>query len=171
MPTEEMFPIPEVPKGYLAGAVICKKEKIKFNVGRKRWAVEVKNAGDRPIQVSVHIAQITVRLTAKVGSHYPFLETNPSLIFDRLLSYGTHLDIAAGTAVRFEPGERKTVSLVEYGGKKLLSGGNGLGSGPFEESARETTIKDMVEKHKFGHKKQEQVQEGIMAEMDREVVS
>jgi urease len=51
MPTEEMFPIPEPPKGYLAGAVICKKEKIKFNVGRKRWAVEVKNAGDRPIQV------------------------------------------------------------------------------------------------------------------------
>jgi hypothetical protein len=51
MPTEEMFPIPEPPKGYLAGAVICKKEKIKFNAGRKRWAVEVKNAGDRPIQV------------------------------------------------------------------------------------------------------------------------
>jgi urease len=93
------------------------------------------------------------------------------LIFDRLLSYGTHLDIAAGTAVRFEPGERKTVSLVEYGGKKLLSGGNGLGSGPFDESARNTTIKDMVEKHKFGHKKQEQVQEGTMAEMDPEVVS
>jgi urease len=93
------------------------------------------------------------------------------LIFDRLLSYGTHLDIAAGTAVRFEPGERKTVSLVEYGGKKLLSGGNGLGTGPFDESIRETIIKDMVEKHKFGHKKQEHVQEGTIAEMDPEVVS
>lgn len=93
------------------------------------------------------------------------------MIFDRLLSYGTHLDIASGTAVRFEPGERKTVSLVEYGGKKLLSGGNGLGTGPFDESLRETDIKEMVEKHKFGHKKQEQVQEGTMAEMDREVVS
>jgi hypothetical protein len=51
IPSEDMFPIPEVPKGYLAGAVVCKKEKIKFNVGKKRWAVEVKNAGDRPIQV------------------------------------------------------------------------------------------------------------------------
>lgn len=51
IPSEEMFPIPEVPKGYLAGAVVCKKEKIKFNVGKERWAVEVKNAGDRPIQV------------------------------------------------------------------------------------------------------------------------
>jgi urease len=99
------------------------------------------------------------------------LETNPSLIFDRLLSYGTHLDIAAGTAVRFEPGERKTVSLVEYGGKKLLSGGNGLGTGPFDESLRETKIKEMVEKHKFGHKKQDKVEEGTMAEMDPEVVS
>ena len=93
------------------------------------------------------------------------------MIFDRLLSYGTHLDIASGTAVRFEPGERKTVSLVQYGGKQWLSGGNGLGTGTFDESLRETTIKDMVEKHKFGHKKQEQVKEGTMAEMDPEVVS
>jgi len=92
------------------------------------------------------------------------------LIFDRLLSYGTHLDIASGTAVRFEPGERKTVSLVQYGGKQWLSGGNGLGTGTFDESLRETSIKDMVEKHKFGHKKQEQVREGTMAEMDPEVV-
>ena len=106
----------------------------------------------------------------QVGSHYPFLETNPSLIFDRLLSYGTHLDIASGTAVRFEPGERKTVSLVEYGGKKLLSGGSGLGAGPFDESARNTRIKDMVEKHKFGHKKQEKVEFSKVPEMDREVV-
>lgn len=93
------------------------------------------------------------------------------MIFDRLLSYGTHLDIAAGTAVRFEPGERKTVSLVQYGGKQWLSGGNGLGTGTFDESLRETTIKDMVGKHKFGHKKQEVVKEGTMAEMDPEVVS
>jgi urease len=111
------------------------------------------------------------KLILQVGSHYPFLETNPSLIFDRMLSYGTHLDIASGTAVRFEPGERKTVSLVEYGGKKLLSGGNGLGAGAFDESIRETKIKEMVEKHKFGHKKQDVVQEGTVAEMDREVVS
>jgi urease len=63
MPTEEMFPIPEEPKGYLAGAVICKKEKIKFNVGRKRWAVEVKNAGDRPIQVRACSITLEFQLT------------------------------------------------------------------------------------------------------------
>ena len=58
IPSEEMFPIPEAPKGYLAGAVVCKKEKIKFNVGKKRWAVEVKNAGDRPIQVCLSCRQL-----------------------------------------------------------------------------------------------------------------
>jgi urease len=93
------------------------------------------------------------------------------LIFDRLLSYGTHLDIPAGTAVRFEPGERKTVSLVQVGGTKLLSGGSGLGSGPFEEAKREEVVRDKVEKGGFGHKKQETVKEGEVPEMDREVVS
>lgn len=107
----------------------------------------------------------------QVGSHYLFLETNPALIFDRLFSYGTHLDIAAGTAVRFEPGERKTVSLVGVGGSKHLSGGSGLGSGPFEEAKRESVVREMVEKGGFGHRKQESVQEGQVAEMDREVVS
>ena len=110
-------------------------------------------------------------MESKVGSHYLFLETNPALIFDRLLSYGTHLDIAAGTAVRFEPGERKTVSLVEVGGRKLLSGGSGLGSGIFDESQRAGKVKQMVEKGGFAHKKQESVQEGDVPEMDREVVS
>lgn len=156
IPSEDLFPLPSPPTGPLPGAVICLKTKIQLNVGRKRWFVEVKNAGDRPIQV---------------GSHYLFLETNPSLIFDRLLAYGTRLDIPAGTAVRFEPGERKTVSLVQVGGNRLLSGGSGLGSGPFEESKRETTVKDLVEKGKFGHKTQERVDEAPVPEMDREVVS
>jgi urease beta subunit len=156
IPSEDLFPLPSPPTGPLPGAVICLKTKIQLNVGRKRWFVEVKNAGDRPIQV---------------GSHYLFLETNPSLIFDRLLAYGTRLDIPAGTAVRFEPGERKTVSLVQVGGNRLLSGGSGLGSGPFEESKRETTVKGLVEKGKFGHKKQERIEEAPVPEMDREVVS
>jgi urease len=135
---------------------VCLKTKIALNVGRKRWLIEVKNSGDRPIQV---------------GSHYLFLETNPALIFDRLLSYGTHLDIPAGTAVRFEPGERKTVPLVEVGGKRLLSGGSGLGSGPFEESKRKGVVRELVEKGGFGHKTQDQVEEGPVPEMDREVVN
>lgn len=73
--------------------------------------------------------------------------------------------------MRFEPGERKTVSLVEIGGKKLLSGGSGIGAGAFDESRRETDIKEMVEKRGFGHRKQENVREGTVPEMDREVVS
>jgi urease len=88
-----------------------------------------------------------------------------------LLSYGCHLDIPAGTAVRFEPGERKTVSLVQVGGKKLLSGGSGLGSGVFDESKRQGVVRELIEKGGFGHKKQESVREGQIPEMDREVVS
>ena len=172
IPSSDLFPIPGPPKDPLPGSVVCRKEKIKLNVGRKRWLVEVKNAGDRPIQVYISPQSADPCLTIiKVGSHYPFLETNPALVFDRLLSYGTHLDIAAGTAVRFEPGERKTVSLVEVGGRRLLSGGSGLGTGPIEESKREGVVRDMVENGGFRHKKQDLVQEGSVLEMDREVVS
>lgn len=88
-----------------------------------------------------------------------------------MASYGLHLDIPSGAAVRFEPGERKTVSLVEFGGARIVMGGSGLGSGPFDEDARHNRIKDAVEKHKFGHKKQEKIEEAPVPELDREVVS
>lgn len=91
------------------------------------------------------------------------------MIFDRVLSYGTHLDIPAGTAVRFEPGERKTVSLVQVGGSRLLSGGSGLGSGQFTEQKR-GNIEEVVIRNGFGHRKQEVVEEASVPEMDREVV-
>ncbi|KAK4687070.1 urease, partial [Tremellales sp. Uapishka_1] len=151
VPSADLFPVPEASKigNSLPGAVICRKEKIKLNVKRKRLLLEVKNAGDRPIQV---------------GSHYLFLETNPSLIFDRALSYGTHLDIPAGTAVRFEPGEKKTVSLVQVGGKKVLSGGSGLGSGEFQEEKRAS-----LNIEEFGDVKQGDIGEAKVTEMDREV--
>ncbi|TXT11062.1 hypothetical protein VHUM_01813 [Vanrija humicola] len=156
IPSEDLFPIPEPlasPKD-LPGAVICRKEKIKINVGRERWLVEVKNEGDRPIQV---------------GSHYHFLEANKSLRFDRLLAYGRRLDIAAGTAVRFEPGERKTVSLVDIGGDRILSGGNGLGAGPFNEAKRNTVVFENVTTRGFSHKKQDVVKPAPPHEIDREV--
>ena len=120
---------------------------------------------------SYHLSYVVVLMDDQVGSHYLFLETNPALIFDRMLSYGTRLDIPAGTAVRFEPGERKTVSLVEVGGTKLLSGGSGLGSGSFAEERRNGDVREMVEKGGFGHAKQKSVQEGSVPKMDREVVS
>ncbi|OXM75442.1 urease [Cryptococcus neoformans Bt63] len=154
IPSADVFPAAPEPADTLLGALICRKETVKINASRRRFRLEVKNAGDRPVQV---------------GSHYHFLETNPALIFDRLLSYGYHLDIPAGTAVRFEPGEKKTVTMVEFGGKKIFHGGSGLGNGSFDENLRETKVKEMVEKGGFGHKEQEKIEEGPVTEMNREV--
>jgi urease subunit beta len=78
---------------------ILRPEPIELCPGRHRIEVEVANTGDRPIQV---------------GSHYPFAEVNPELAFDRVAARGMRLDIPAGTAVRFEPGDRRTVGLVAF---------------------------------------------------------
>ena len=80
--------------------------------------LEVANHGDRPIQV---------------GSHYHFVETNRALVFDRRAAYGMRLDIPAGTAVRFEPGDTKTVKLVSIAGARIILGGNAWVSGPVVE--------------------------------------
>jgi len=88
---------------------------IDINVGRRTVTVEVENTGDRPIQV---------------GSHYHFYETNTSLRFDRESTRGFRLDIAAGTAVRFEPGQARTVQLIEYGGRQQVFGFQGRIMGP-----------------------------------------
>jgi urease subunit beta len=90
---------------------------IQANVGRRTVRLLVQNTGDRPIQV---------------GSHYHFFETNSALAFDRALAYGMRLNIAAGTAVRFEPGEEKEVALTEFGGRRVIHGFNGLVEGPLE---------------------------------------
>jgi urease len=79
-----------------------------------------------------------------VGSHYHFIETNPYLDFDREIAYGKRLDIPAGTAVRFEPGDTKTATLVEIAGNRIIYGGNGLASGPVDEF----NIKGIMEKIK-----------------------
>jgi urease subunit gamma/beta len=88
---------------------------IELNAGRVTVTVPVTNLGDRPIQV---------------GSHYHFIETNAALRFNRAKAYGMRLNIPAGTAVRFEPGETKTVTLVEIAGNKIIRGGNNVASGP-----------------------------------------
>jgi urease subunit beta len=88
---------------------------IELNKDRKTLIVSVENSGDRPIQV---------------GSHYHFCETNSSLRFDRIISLGYRLDIPAGTAVRFEPGQSRTVRLVEYGGLRRVFGFQGKTMGP-----------------------------------------
>lgn len=93
----------------LPGAYEISPGEIELNAGRNAVMLSVTNVGDRPIQV---------------GSHYHFGETNVALTFDRSIARGKRLDIPAGTAVRFEPGETKTVALVEIAGKKVVSGGN-----------------------------------------------
>lgn len=91
----------------IPGEMKIDKGDIQLNVGRKTISIHVANHGDRPIQV---------------GSHYHFYETNEALVFDRQASYGFRLNIAAGTAVRFEPGQTRTVSLVELAGDRKVFG-------------------------------------------------
>ncbi|KAI9171643.1 Urease [Paramyrothecium foliicola] len=120
VPADSLFPLlasEEYSHEKQPGAVITVKGTIALNENRKRIRLKVTNKGDRPIQV---------------GSHYHFIETNPQLAFDRARSYGFRLDIPAGTSVRFEPGDTKTVTLVELGGNRVIRGGNNLASGGVE---------------------------------------
>jgi urease len=86
----------------------------------------------------------------KIGSHYHFIETNSALTFDRAKAYGKRLDIPAGTAVRFEPGDSKTVTLCSIAGAKIISGGNNLASGVVDQSRTDEIVKYLVQKG-FGH--------------------
>ena len=94
----------------IPGEIIPAAGDIELNTGLKAVAVKVANTGDRPIQV---------------GSHYHFFETNPALKFDRRKARGMRLDIAAGTAVRFEPGQTRDVQLVALAGKRVVYGFRG----------------------------------------------
>jgi len=107
---------------------------IEANAARRTARVLVKNTGDRPIQV---------------GSHYHFFEANRSLEFDRDAAYGMRLDIAAGTAVRFEPGEEKDVGLCEFGGSRVIHGCNGLVGGPLEAGGARARAIDKARKAGF----------------------
>jgi urease beta subunit len=96
------------------GEYFIESGEIEANVDRNVATVLVKNSGDRPIQV---------------GSHYHFFEVNRALVFDRDIARGMRLNIPAGTAVRFEPGEEKEVALVDFGGARRIFGHNGLVGG------------------------------------------
>ena len=99
----------------IPGECIVGDGDIEINAGRERVTLAVANRGDRPIQV---------------GSHYHFFETNEALDFDRPKARGFRLDIAAGTAVRFEPGQTRTVTLVALAGDRIVHGFNGRVRGP-----------------------------------------
>lgn len=91
-----------------------------LNTGRRTTTLVVQNTADRPIQV---------------GSHYHFAETNAALGFDRTAAQGMRLNIASGSAVRFEPGQQRTVELVDFGGARIVYGFRGLVNGPVDTSA------------------------------------
>ncbi len=121
------------------GGYVLAKESIEINVGRPRLKVKVRNTGDRPIQV---------------GSHYHFFEVNRALEFDRASTLGMRLDIAAGTGIRFEPGDQKEVSLVPYGGKQRVFGFNSLldGWAPSDAAYRPSGIEAIRRANELGFK-------------------
>jgi len=92
---------------FIPGQMFVEPGDIELNVGRRTLSIEVSNSGDRPVQI---------------GSHFHFYEVNDSLLFDRELTKGMRLNIVAGTAVRFEPGQKRTIELVEIAGDKKIYG-------------------------------------------------
>ena len=106
----------------IPGEIIVASGDIELNAGRRPLRISVANTGDRPIQV---------------GSHYHFYETNSALSFERAKAYGCRLNIAAGTAVRFEPGQIREVDLVEYAGGRRVYGFNAKVMGSLEDKRNE----------------------------------
>ena len=101
----------------IPGEIFAQDNEIELNAGRSTITLTVANTGDRPIQV---------------GSHYHFAETNGALAFDRAAARGFRLNIAAGTAVRFEPGQERAVELVAFAGERVVYGFTGAVMGPLE---------------------------------------
>lgn len=119
----------------IPGEILVADGEIELNVGRRTVTLTVANTGDRPVQV---------------GSHYHFAETNDALLFDRAAARGFRLDIAAGTAVRFEPGETRQVAIVAIAGARVIRGGNALADGPVTPAGRAATL-ERVRAAGFAH--------------------
>jgi urease subunit beta len=122
----------------IPGEYILAKGDIECNAGRSTGRITVMNTGDRPVQA---------------GSHFHFFEVNRKMEFDREKAFGMHLNIASGTAVRFEPGEAKEIELVAYGGTRSVHGFNNLVSGSTkEESSKQKAMENLAAAH-FKNKK------------------
>ncbi|KAJ8758884.1 hypothetical protein K2173_002663 [Erythroxylum novogranatense] len=143
VPSLDMFP--ELEDNEIPGGITYACGDITLNSGRKAVILKVVSIGDRPIQV---------------GSHYHFIEVNPSLVFDRMKAYGMRLNIPAGTAVRFEPGDCKSVVLVSIGGKKVIRGGNGIVDGPVDYN-NSVAVLEAINSRGFGNRVEENASEGV----------
>ena len=109
----------------IPGEYFLSKNPITANVGKKTIKINVKNTGDRPIQV---------------GSHTHFFETNKALMFQRNKTFGYHLNIPSGTSLRFEPGDSRNVELTEFGGKKIVFGFNNLVNGKLTKKQKKISV-------------------------------
>jgi urease subunit beta len=116
----------------IPGEYILQQNDIIANAGRSTVTVVVVNTGDRPVQI---------------GSHFHFFEVNRQLQFDRQAAYGMRLNIPAGTAVRFEPGEEKEVQLVTFGGNQKVYGFNNLLNGDITEENKEQAVQNALNDH------------------------
>ena len=121
----------------IPGEYLFDGEPIELNAGRATCTLQVNNTGDRPVQI---------------GSHYHFFEVNKAIIFDREAAYGMRLDLPAGTAVRIEPGEIKTVRLVALAGSREVYGGSGLVNGRLDDAATKLAALEKLKSAGFGNK-------------------
>jgi urease beta subunit len=112
---------------------------VELNAGRPTVSLSVNNTGDRPVQI---------------GSHFHFFEVNRALVFDREAAYGMRLDLPAGTAIRFEPGEIKTVHLTPLQGQRRAYGGNGFVNGLLDDPLVRQRALERIAKAGFGHKQE-----------------
>lgn len=115
----------------IPGEYFLSKNPILANVGKKTIKINVKNTGDRPIQV---------------GSHTHFFETNKALLFQRQKTFGYHLNIPSGTSLRFEPGDSRNVELTEFGGKKIVFGFNSLVNGKLSKKQKVVSVSKLKKK-------------------------
>ena len=115
----------------IPGEYFLSKNPIVANVGKKTIKINVKNTGDRPIQV---------------GSHTHFFETNKALVFQRSKTFGFRLNIPSGTSLRFEPGDLRIVQLTEFGGKKIVFGFNSLVNGKLTNKQKEISLSKLMKK-------------------------
>ncbi|KAJ1287393.1 hypothetical protein BS78_02G006900 [Paspalum vaginatum] len=130
------------------GEIHYSSSRIVLNLHRRALTLKVVNKADRPIQI---------------GSHYHFIEANPYMVFDRKRAYGMRLNILAGTAVRFEPGNAKSVTLVSIGGNKVIRGGNGIADGPID-SSKLNEVMEKVNENGLGHEDYPDAREGLIGD-------
>jgi urease beta subunit len=120
----------------IPGEILLAEDDVMANTGRPTVELVVANTGDRPIQV---------------GSHFHFFEVNKALWFDREQAYGMRLNIPAGTAARFEPGDERKVTLVAFGGSKIVCGHNGFVEGALDDEAIKAKARDRLAQEGFGN--------------------